>query len=296
MSTGKGAADNLRRTGSTRTPPADVALSRTGFSGHRHGDENHDFRTRLEMSKATLEPGAVLNGIPLSQFDLSYLDLSDAVLTECSLFDANLSGTSFEGARFSRCRFVRCRFANVDFRDAAFEDCTFADDQGHHGAEFSFGRMEQAGFRRCDLSFAKFERTDLYGLEMETCNLRGSTFKSVDFARAFGRKIVKWAGALKGCNLELADLAEIRMPGCDLNNSSLREAMLAGSDLEGADLRGCDLAQAITSGAKLARADLRGADIRRLNVTELGSFEGMLVSAEQQHALLAAMGIEVLPA
>jgi len=130
---------------------------------------------------------------------------------------------------------------------------------------------------------------------METCNLRGAVFKKVDFARAYGGKVIKWAGAMKGCNLEFADLAEIRMPDCDLNNSRFREAVLFDADFEGADLRGCDLVQALTAGAKFARADLRGADLSGFNLMELGSFDRSLVSADQTYSLLAALGLDVFP-
>ena len=242
-----------------------------------------------------LEPGTILNGTDLSDVDFSELDLSGATFDACTIVDANVSGTCFEGARFSKCSMIRSRFANVDFRDAIFEDCSFADDQGHIGAQFAFSRVEEARFYRCDLSFAKFERSELYGVEIETCNLRGAVFKKVDFARAFGSKVVKWAGAIKGCNLELADLAELRMPDCDLNNSRFREAVLFDADFEGADLRGCDFVQALTAGAKFARADMRGADLSGMSLVELGSFARMMVSADQQYLLLAALGVDVFP-
>jgi fluoroquinolone resistance protein len=128
-------------------------------------------------------------------------------------------------------------------------------------------------------------------MELETCNLRGAAFAKVDFGRAFGKKVTKWAGAMKGCNLEFADLSELRMPHCDLNNSRFREAVLFDADLEGADLRGCDFVQALTSGAKLARADMRGADLGGINLIELGSFDGLTVSADQQHQLLTTLGV-----
>ena len=98
-----------------------------------------------------------------------------------------------------------------------------------------------------------------------------------------------------GLNLELADLAELRMPDCDLNNSRFREAVLFDADFEGADLRGCDFVQALTAGAKFARADMRGADLSGMSLVELGSFARMMVSADQQYPLLAALGVDVFP-
>lgn len=87
----------------------------------------------------------------------------------------------------------------------------------------------------------------------------------------------------------------MRMPDCELSNPNFREAVLFDSDLEGADLRGSDLVLALTAGAKFARADLRGADVADLNLRELATPGGMIVSADQQPQLLAAMGLDVYP-
>ena len=242
-----------------------------------------------------LEAGMVVRDTDLSQLDFTDADLSAACFEECMLIDAKLTGTCFDSARFVRCRFIRLRMANCDLRDAVLTDCSFADDQGYSGAQFAFTRLEQTRFSGCDLSFASFDRSNLFGLDMERCNLRGAAFAKVDFGRTFGSKLTKWAGKLRSCNLELTDMIDIRMPDCDLSGSKLREAVLEGADLEGADLRGCDLVQALTAGARLARADMRGADLAGLDLTKLGSREGMMVSADQQFQLLQAMGLDVCP-
>ena len=174
-----------------------------------------------------------------------------------------------------------------------FEDCNFADEDGHVGVQFAFGRLDEARIRKCDLSFARFERLSAYGLELETCNLRGATFVRADFSRAFGRSVVQYSGAMRGCNLELADLTQLRLPKGDLNRSNFREAVLVDADLEGADLRECDLFQALTVGAKLAGADLRGAEVSGLNLTELATLQGMKITVDQQYRLLNAMGVDV---
>lgn len=240
-----------------------------------------------------LEPGASFLGEDLSTRDFADADLTDAVFEDCAFVEVHFQGACLQAARFKGCRLVRCRFAHADLREVIFEDCVFADDQGHVGAQFAFSRLEEARLRRCDLSFAKIERSALYGIEMEACNLRGAAFVKADFGRAFGRNVVKWSGALKGCNLELADLTQARLPDCDLNRSSFREALLIDADLEGADLRECDFFQALTVGAKLARADLRGAEVSGLNLAELATLDGMKVSVDQQYRLLTAMGLDV---
>lgn len=240
-----------------------------------------------------LEPGARFLGADLSALDFTDADLTDAVFESCTLREVQVQGAGLQGARFVGCRLVRCRFAHADLREAAFEDCNFADDDGHAGVQFAFGRLDEARIRNCDLSFARFQRLSAYGLEMEACNLRGAAFLRADFSRAFGRSVVQWAGAMKGCNLELADLTELRLPEGDFNRSSFREAALVDADLEGADLRECDLFQALTAGAKLARADLRGAEVSGLNLADLASVAGMKIAADQQYRLLTALGLDV---
>ncbi len=155
--------------------------------------------------------------------------------------------------------------------------------------------MDGVRFARSDLSFSRFDRLSLHGAVFETGNLRGASFVKADFGKAFGRTVVRWTGGFSGSNLELADLAELRLPGGDFSKCSLREADLRDADLEGADLRGADLFQALTTGLKLARADLRGAELSGLDLTKLGSLDAMKVSADQQYVLLSAMGVDVLP-
>lgn len=240
-----------------------------------------------------LKPGARFTGLDLSPCDFTDADLTDAVFEACRLTDVQVQGAVMQGAQFKGCRLIRCRFSHADLREAAFEDCVFADDAGHAGVAFAFGRLETARFARCDLSFARFERLGLYGIEMEACNLRGAVFLKADFARTFGKSVVRSSAAFRGCNLELADLVEARLPDCDLRGSSFREAMLLDADLEGADLRDCDFFQAATTGAKLARADLRGAEVSGLDLMALGSRAGLMVAMDQQHPLLSAMGLDV---
>lgn len=153
--------------------------------------------------------------------------------------------------------------------------------------------MEEARFRRCDLSFARFDRIGLYAASFETCNLRGASFTKADFGKALGRNVVRWAGSFGGCNLELADLAELRLPEGDFNRCSFREADLRDADFEGCDLREADLFQAMTSGLKLARADLRGAEVSGLDLAALGSHAGLKINGDQQYRLLTAMGVDV---
>lgn len=240
-----------------------------------------------------LEPNCIIQDADLSDHDFADADLAGAALTDCVMRDVQFTGTCLQDARLTRCRLIRCRFANADLRDAIFENCSFIDDIAHAGAQFAFSRLEQTRFNRCDLSFAKFDRSALFGVEMDACNMRGAAFDKADFSRTFGRTLVKTMATMRGCNLEFADLNGARMPDCDLSGSNFREAVLFDANLEGADLRGCDFVLALTAGAKLARTDFRGAELAGLNLRELASLEGMIVSPDQQPHLLAAMGLDL---
>jgi fluoroquinolone resistance protein len=242
-----------------------------------------------------LEPGAVLSDLDLSRADFTDLDLTDATFEGCVITGATLSGTILASARFSNCRIVGCRFADCDLRGAVFETCVFCEGHAAAGVAFAFSRLDEARFTDCDLSFATFERTDLHGLEAAGCTLRGARFVKVDFSRLVGRKIVKWAGTFRDCNLELADLGAIRMPGCAIVDSRLREAILVGADFEGADLAGCDLSGAVTAGATFTRADLRRADLTGLDPMAWAGRRGAKISADHAWRLLAAMGLEIHP-
>lgn len=246
-----------------------------------------------KMPPSEIAAGDRISGVDLSGFDWTDRDLTDIELTDCQVEDAQLSGVVLRGARFRNCRFVRSRFAHADLRETMFEACVFADPDGHVGPQFAFSRLDEARFERCDLSFALFDRSSLYGLEAKTCNLRGARFNKADFSRAFGAKVIRTSACFSGCNLELADLAEARLPGCDLSNASLREADLRETDLEDADLRGSDLFQALTAGTKLAGADLRGGEVSGVDLTAAGSIAGLKVTVDQQYALLSAMGVDV---
>ena len=69
------------------------------------------------------------------------------------------------------------------------------------------------------------------------------------------------------------DLTDAMLPGADLSNANLRNAILIGAsldaaNLEGADLRGACLWDASIAEANLKGADLRGADLSRSYTTE----------------------------
>ncbi len=237
--------------------------------------------------------GATLEGRTIAGFEWAEADLTDATFVDCVIEDAQFSNTVLVGARFQKCRILRGRMAHADLREATFEDCLLTDADAHAGLSVAFSRLNEARFLRCDLSFARFDRSELYDVAMDDCNLRGARFDRADFSKSFGGKVVRVAAAFRRCNFHLAELGELGLSGCDLSGSRFREADLSGTNLEEADLKGCDLFGAILAGVKLAGADLRGAEISGLDLTALASREGLKITANQQYPLLAALGIDV---
>jgi fluoroquinolone resistance protein len=223
---------------------------------------------------------AIAKGSPIEDADLSHLEWNE---------------TSCAGATFLRCRFIRCRFAHVDFSGATFHDCIFTDKTALKGSAFAFSNLREARLARCDLSFCHIDRSKLFAIEMDRCNLVGARFSSVDFSKSFSRKLVQTKAAMRRCNFDVTNLAAIRLPQCDLSGSSFREADLTDADLSGANLQECDLQECDLMRANLADADLRRARIAGLNILSLSNVKGLKVSGEQQWLLLAGIGIEVHP-
>jgi fluoroquinolone resistance protein len=246
--------------------------------------------------QALLEDRRIIAGETLSDVDWADLDAEAAIFTDCLFDAAQFANTNFEGARFTRCRFPRARFSRVNLKDSHFEDSVFVDRANEAvGCVFLLSELRQARFERCDLSFAAFERSDLFAIEMDQCNLRGTRFVKADFSHAYSRKMVRTRGAFRNCNLELADLAETRLAECDFSGSRLREADFTAGDLSDALLRDCDLFQAVLTGAKLDGADLRGAEISGLKLPHLASFARIKITQGQQHILLDGIGVDVHP-
>lgn len=231
----------------------------------------------------------------LADADWTDADLSEAIFVGCAIERPQLSGVNLNGARFRRCRLPGWRLTHADLREASFEECVFSEPQVRSGLAAVFSNLEAARFVRCDLSLSLFDRSSLHEVEMLDCNLRGARFPKADFAKSFGRRVVRTRAAFRDCTLELADLSGARLAGCELVRCDLREADLSDTDLEGADLNGCNLFQAVLAGARLAGADLRGAEVSGLDLAVLASREGLKITAAQQFRLLTALGVDVSP-
>ncbi len=250
------------------------------------------------MNKSDIEAAIVarraISGEMSSAIDWSDAVCADAQFVDCTFIDAHFGTADFTGARFERCQFARCGFARTVLRDAGFEDCRFTvPGDPPVGLRFAFADLRNARFRRCDVSFAIFERSDLHGIEMYGCNLRGARLHMVDFSRTVGRKSVVTRAVFNQCIFDFAELADARLPGCDMAGCRFREADLGGVDFADADLTGSDFTDAITTGMALTGADVRGSDLGALNLLTLASFARMKITQSQGDALLQALRIDL---
>lgn len=241
-----------------------------------------------------LTGGGIVQNAVFSELAWPTDEFQSLRFTECLFEKINFLDACLSGASFVRCQFRRCRFAHADLQDAEFEDVEFVDrTEGPSGCHFLISDLRGSKFVRCDLSLCVIERSELHSITMEDCNLRGVRLERVNFSRAYSRKIISTRATFRGCNLELADLADVRLPDGDFSRCRFREADLSGADLTNADLGDADLYQANLMGAKLAGANLRGADISGLDLRELGSFTGLKINPDQALTLLAGAGINV---
>jgi len=219
------------------------------------------------------------------------LDCRGAHFFACEFERVQFTDSIFADARFAACRFNSCRFSHADFSAAEFETCSFHAD--NKGSSFAFCNLQRAVFAGCALSLAQFDRTEMFGVEMQECNLTGAKFMKADFSRALSRKKTETRASFANCKMDFADLSDVKLPGCSLVGSRLREADLSNADLTDADLTDCDLFQAVLDGARLSGAQLHGAEVSGLNLTRLADFAGLQISEDQMFRLLDAMGVEV---
>ncbi|WP_049974389.1 pentapeptide repeat-containing protein [Azospirillum sp. B4] len=249
------------------------------------------------MDIDTLEDALAAGEVRSAQFiDMDWRDLDAAGcrFDACVFQEVRFTGVDFSDARFRDCLFVRCRLSHAKLRDAVLEDCRFVDPEDKTaGCTLAFSDLRAARLTRCDLSFSVIDRCTLFDVEAEGCSFMGARFHLVDFRHALSRNQAIHRASFRDCTFELADLSRLSLREVLLVRCRLRETDLQGVDLTDADLRDSDLFQAIIAGARLDGADLRGAEISGLDIRQLAGHSRLTIAPDQQHILLAAMGIDV---
>lgn len=214
----------------------------------------------------------------------------EATFVECRFEDCILSGAELEGVQFRGCEFPQTSLRGANLRDAQFIDCKlYTDDQP---ADFRYAELRDVSFEGCDLTTARFERANAYGLKLNRCQAQGADFTSVDFGMAMSRNHTVIDFECKGSNLAYADFSGTYLPGASFRDTRLVHAVFQQCDLSNATLVDCELDNIEAQHLSLAGADLRGSrfnnvDPRRIDLTDAK------IDADQALTLLQAMGIEV---
>ncbi|MEJ7729874.1 MAG: DUF2169 domain-containing protein [Polyangiaceae bacterium] len=256
--------------------------------------------SQLDLTGADFR-GAILEGASFAGAELGGADFSEAVAARADFTGASLSGARFHGANLAEARLVAAVGAAVDFRKAVLAK-----------ADLAHAVLRDARLDEADLSEARFQDTDLTGATAPQLTLLEADLRGVHLERADLREAtllhakltgVRMAGArlpratllevdardadLRGIDLEGArvvlggsfdgaNLAEARLGG-----ACLRETSFVGADLSGAHADGADFTKSNLTAARLTRAVARGA---RLSKADLGDAD--LTSANLMDALL----------
>lgn len=242
-----------------------------------------------------IEHGAGCSGKDLSGFDFEWIGGEDELVFEdCLVRDTQIKGDTLTASHWRNCKFLNCEFVGTNLRDARFDSCVFFEGATTTSSSFRFCDLERASFGKCNMSLVKVSGCQAFSLSLEDCQMRGMEFENTKFVQSAGRKHFG-AARFKNCKVTDAlfdklDLTSCEFEGCDLSFSSFQ-----GSRLVNAALRDCDLQNIEMVDANFAGADLRGSDLHGMDLPALSSHAGMMISAGQQHHLLASLGIDVSP-
>ena len=209
------------------------------------------------------------------------------------LFDGtDLTGAELDAAAFERCDFVDVSFRRADLTQTRFERCSFFRPEPAAKCDFSYARLRDASFDRCDLTTASLVKVHAYGLRLTGCVAGGIDFSGADFSLGPGRAEAFAHATIQGCNMPWADFTGVTLARCALTDCRLTEAIFNEASLAEAELAGSDLTGIEAHGLALAGADLRGATFNNLALRTV-DMTGVRVTAEQALMLLAPLGIDV---
>ncbi len=236
-----------------------------------------------------------LEGHDLSIFRFEELEANrEFEFHDCRLQAVRIKSQGLEASHWSGCQFLNCEFAGCDLREAVFRNCRFFDVETAQGCIFRFSELRQACFHDCDLSASKFWACDGFEIEFARSKMAGVNFDKMSFAHEIGQHR-RNAALFDGCSLIDASLREIDLSTCVLKDCDLNNADLAHASLRNAELKGCDLYQADLDECDFSGADLRSSDLASFDLIALRDYQGLMISASQQHHLLTSLGIDVSP-
>lgn len=235
---------------------------------------------------AVLAASGPLTDMVFEGEDILGLEIRDRHFTACAFQDCD-----FEGSRFIGCTFVGCRFHGGKFREVRFVGCKFGSDE-KRPAKWRFCDLSQARFEDCNLSLVEIDGGTTFETTFDKCSCLGLKFEA-EVHRHIGRKKMAGGVRFEGCRLQFAvfrpaDYEDSLFESCDL-----RDVDFSRGNYSRVSFRGSVLHNADFTGATLDEAILSGATFDTFPLTSLFSHHGLVVSPDQQEAMLAAIGVRV---
>jgi uncharacterized protein YjbI with pentapeptide repeats len=115
-------------------------------------------------------------------------------------------------------------------------------------------------FEACDLDGADLSRLELQDAEFRNCSLLETSFYAARLSRS------KWHRCRGGqADFESADMVDVRVVGCDFNNTTWRRAKMASATFSECKLTGASFEEVGHLGLSFEQSRLVGADLRRLS-------------------------------
>lgn len=211
---------------------------------------------------------------------------------QCVINNVKIKGDALIGSEWRDCEFMSCEFTSCNLREAVFENCHFFNVQTAEGTVFRFCDLENARFDACDLSVCGFHSNDAYDVQFSQCKMVGFQFEKTDCSHDFG-KLKRNVAMFNDCTMINAVLREADLSTCVLKDCDLSDADLSFAVLTSAELTECNLYGVDFTGCDLSGSDLRGSTLDGFDLTTLKAYQGLQISAGQQHLLLTSIGIDV---
>jgi len=213
---------------------------------------------------------------------------------DCEINNSRISSNALQGSIWRNCKFRSAEFVGLNLWDAVFEKSMFFNPENSVGSVFRFCNFRDVTFRDCDLTVSTLMGCEAYNAEFIRCKMWGTHFDKTDFEHEIGRNRRNMV------TFDDCSLVDAVMRGGDFSSAVFNASDLSNADFSKASFRNSELNDCNLSGTDFDECDLSGADLRRSNLSgfDLGSvrnYQGLLISAGQQHHLLRSIGVDVFP-
>ncbi len=249
----------------------------------------------IDLSNCLLEQvnfsGSSLRNVNFSGAILARANLSAADLTGANFTDANIGAVKALEADFTEAEFNNTKLSRADFSGANFTRCVFNDVESLelivNQADFTESEMREFKFIEVDVRGASFVRTNLTQSVFLQSSLTDVNFESavmpgciwadvlldqISFNKADLSKNCFAATApeksrlgnvsfVEAC-LDRSNFQNMCMPGSNLCNSSMDNAMFSGADLHESNLSKVNAPQAQFRKANLQFCDMTGINLK----------------------------------